>query len=131
VEAPVPRPLARLRGTLDQLLADPALAVDEHCWVQATLTDAIRPAQPMERLRRRFAHALVLVFEPDAQLPSAVPAAEPGVRSDHAIALDFVRDLRGTPATAAESALLQDACDACCDDLDVDTLLTGAGGGGR
>ena len=57
-----------------------------------------------------------------------VPAAGPGVRSDHAIALDFVRELRGTAATEAESALLQDACDACCEDTDVDTLLSVAGG---
>jgi DNA repair protein SbcD/Mre11 len=33
VEAPVPRPLARIRGTLDELLADPALAPHEHAWV--------------------------------------------------------------------------------------------------
>ena len=38
-------------GTLEDLLADPALAAHEACWVQATLTDAIRPPQPMERLR--------------------------------------------------------------------------------
>ena len=64
VEAPVPRPLARLRGTLDELLADPALRRHEESWVQATLTDEVRPPQPMERLRRRFPHTLVLAFEP-------------------------------------------------------------------
>ena len=128
VDAPVPRRLARLRGTLDELLADPGLAAYEQCWVQATLTDAVRPSQPMERLRRRFPHALVLAFEPDVGEAPAVPTGRPGVRSDHAIALDFVRELRGAPATEAESALLQDACDACCDDTDVDTLLSAAGG---
>ena len=128
VDAPVPRRLATLRGTLEDLLADPALAPYEACWVQATLTDAVRPPQPMERLRRRFPHALVLAFEPDRGDATDVPAARPGVRSDHAIALDFVRELRGTAATEAESALLQDACDACCDDTDVDTLLSVAGG---
>ena len=128
VEAPIPRRLATLRGTLEELLADPALAPYEACWVQATLTDAVRPPQPMERLRRRFAHALVLAFEPDRGDATDVPAARPGVRSDHAIALDFVRELRGTDATEAESALLQDACDACRDDTDVDTLLSVAGG---
>ena len=96
--------------------------------MQATLTDAVRPSQPMERLRRRFPHALVLAFEPDVGEPLAVPTGRPGVRTDHAIALDFVRELRGVPATEAESALLQDACDACCDDTDVDTLLSAAGG---
>ena len=59
-----------------------------------------------------------------------MPTARPGVRSDHAIALDFVRELRGAPASDAESALLQEACDACCDDVDVDTLLSAAGGVG-
>ena len=96
--------------------------------MQATLTDAVRPPQPMERLRRRFPHALVLAFEPDrGDVPTCRPRG-PGCARDHAIALDFVRELRGTPATEAESALLQDACDACCDDTDVDTLLSVAGG---
>jgi exonuclease SbcD len=130
VEAPVPRTLARLRGALDDLLADPGLAAYEQSWVQATLTDAVRPQQPMERLRRRFPHCLVLAFDPDGHDEVRVPTALPGIRSDHAITLDFVRELRGAPASAAESALLQDACDACCDDVDVDTLLTTAGGGG-
>ena len=130
VEAPVPRPLARVRGTLAELLADPALAPYEHSWVQATLTDEVRPPQPMEQLRRRFAHTLVLAFEPGDRDEISVPTARPGVRSDHAIALDFVRELRGVPASEAESALLQDACDACCDDVDVDALLSAAGGGG-
>jgi exonuclease SbcD len=35
---------------------------------------------------------------------------------------DFVADLRGTPATPAELALLERALDACCDD-DVDTVV--------
>ena len=117
------------RGTLESLLADPALAEYEQCWVQATLTDDVRPGQAMERLRRRFPHALVLAFEPGDRPERVVPTARPGARSDHDIALDFVRELRGAPATAAESALLQQACDACCDDPDVDTLLSPAGGG--
>jgi exonuclease SbcD len=59
-----------------------------------------------------------------------VPTARPGIRSDHDIALDFVRELRGTPASSAEAALLQDACDACGDDVDVDTLLSPVPAGG-
>ena len=31
---------------------------------QVTLTDTVRPEQPMERLRTRFPHALVLAFAP-------------------------------------------------------------------
>ncbi len=122
--APVPRPLARLRGTLDELLADPRLEQHEHSWVQATLTDNVRPLQAMDRLRRRFPHTLVLGFEPAVGAPAGVPAAVPQGRSDHAVALDFVEQMRGTPATEAESALLLAACDACCEDPDVDMLVS-------
>ncbi len=65
IEAPVPRPLARLRGTLEELLADPAHAGDESSWVEAILTDtgppdpgdgatpAPLPARAAPRLRDR------------------------------------------------------------------------------
>src|SRR3954451_6523128 len=64
VEAPVPRRLARVRGELETLLTDPSLADVEDHWLQVTLTDPARPAHPMERLRARFPHALVLAFAP-------------------------------------------------------------------
>ena len=126
VAAPVPRALARIRGTLDELLADPRLDVHEQSWVQATLTDDVRPLQAMDRLRRRFPHTLVLGFEPTSGPRGDVPSAPPRGRSDHAIALDFVEQVRGTPATEAESALLLAACDACCEDPDFDVLVSGA-----
>jgi exonuclease SbcD len=129
VQAPVPRPLSTISGDLESLLADPRLAAAESHWVQATLTDPIRPARPMERLRARFTHALVLSFAPAGeQLPSVVAAA-PADRSDHRVALDFVEALRGVPATDDESALLLGACDACAADPDADVLLTAAGSG--
>ncbi|MGB0102125.1 MAG: exonuclease SbcCD subunit D [Nocardioides sp.] len=127
VPAPVPRALARITGTIEELLADPRLAEHEHAWVQATLTDSVRPMQAMERLRGRFPHTLVLSFEPAGQRPDGVPTASTRGRSDHAIALDFVRELRGTPASDAETALLRDAVDACCEDPDVDVLVSATG----
>ncbi|WP_055722923.1 exonuclease SbcCD subunit D, partial [Streptomyces niveiscabiei] len=56
VDCPVPRPLARVRGTLDHLLTDPELARHEDAWVEATLTDPVRPTDPMARLTARFPH---------------------------------------------------------------------------
>ena len=41
-------------------------------------------------------------------------------RTDHQITLDFVAALRGSPATEAESALLLEATEACCDDRELD-----------
>jgi len=130
VEAPVPRRLATLTGDLETLLTDPGLdAVADH-WVQVTLTDAVRPEQPMERLRARFPHALVLAFAPTGEPAAGLLAASRAGRSDHQVALDFVQEMRGAPATDAESALLLTACDACGDDPDADVLVTADEGAG-
>ena len=123
VEAPVPRPLARLRGTLEELLDDPRLEVHREAWVQATLTGDSRPHQAMDRLRTRFPHALVLSFEPLAGALATAPSARVLGRSDHEIALDFLAEMRGGPAGDDESELLRRALDACCEDPDVDTLV--------
>jgi DNA repair protein SbcD/Mre11 len=111
VPCPVPRPLARLRGTLHDLLTDPALAGHAGSWVQATLTDATRPAEPMERLRRRFPHTLQLAFEPErAEHGDGVSyRSRLRGRDDTEIGLDFVRHVRGRPAGEREQALLRDA----------------------
>ncbi len=122
IDAPVPRRLSRITGSLADLLADPALADREHDWVQATLTDLPRPARAMEQLRRRFPHTLVLQF-PTPVTDDRVPARPSTGSSDHGVALDFVRHVRGVPATTAESDLLQDAFDACCHDPDQDVLV--------
>lgn len=107
---PVPRPLARLRGTLDELLADPRLREHEDAWVQATLTDPVRPSDAMERLRKRFPHAVALAFDPQGA------AAVPGDSYQRLRGLDddelvqrFVADTRGRPAGEDELALLRDA----------------------
>jgi exonuclease SbcD len=123
VEAPVPRPLVRLTGTLESLLTEPRHVHAEHAWVQATLTDPVRPSQAMARLQERFPRAVALVFAPqggDIQHPRTPVAG----RSDHDVAIDFVAAVRGTPATPAEAALLRDACDACCDDPEADTVVS-------
>jgi exonuclease SbcD len=123
VEAPVPRPLARLTGTLEDLLTEARHAAAEGAWVQATLTDAVRPPQAMARLQARFPHAVALVFAPAGEPDRARRIRLEG-RSDHEIAVDFVAAMRGTPATDVESTLLRDACDACAIDSDADTVAS-------
>jgi exonuclease SbcD len=123
VEAPVPRRLVRLTGTLDSLLGEARHAHARDAWVQATLTDPVRPAQAMARLRERFPHAVALGFAPAGGTPQEPRAVLEG-RSDHAIAVDFVTAMRGTPTTPPEADLLQEACDSCAHDRDADTVVS-------
>ncbi|MFE0463651.1 exonuclease SbcCD subunit D [Kitasatospora sp. NPDC058965] len=111
IDCPVPRELARLRGRLADLLADPAHEVHEQSWVQATLTDPGRPAEPMERLRRRFPHTLQLLFEPEDRPAgdSASYAARVRGRSELEVAEGFVRHVRpGVELAGAERDWLRE-----------------------
>jgi exonuclease SbcD len=66
VAAPVPRSMAELRGRLDDLLAA-ADGPPADAWLRVVLTDRSRPPNPMERLRERWPHTLVLDFAPDVE----------------------------------------------------------------
>ncbi|MFF5042423.1 exonuclease SbcCD subunit D [Streptomyces nigra] len=114
IDCPVPRPLARIRGTLEGLLADPALRPNEESWVEATLTDAVRPTDPMARLAERFPHTLSLVFDPERVPgePAVSYARRLAGRSDQEIAEDFVTHVRGAEPDAHEQTVLRDAFDA-------------------
>ncbi|MEU8759357.1 exonuclease SbcCD subunit D [Streptomyces sp. NPDC048659] len=115
VDCPVPRPLARIRGRLDELLDDPALARHEDSWVEATLTDPVRPAEPMARLCERFPGTLHLVFDPERgeDDPLLSYALRLRGRDDRQIAEDFVAHVRGgSGPDGAERAVLYGALDA-------------------
>ena len=107
---PVLRPLARVAGRLDDLLGGPGWQSFEDHYLQVTLTDEVRPREPMERLRSRFPHVLVLGFEPEGATPGEVAsyAARVRGRSDTEVATDFVAHVRG-PADPAEQSLLREA----------------------
>ncbi|GGL23690.1 exonuclease SbcCD subunit D [Phycicoccus endophyticus] len=111
VDAPVHRPLAVLRGRLEDLLADPRHGGAEGSWCQVTLTDATRPLGAMERLRRRFPHTLELRFEPEGAVAPLRPYAE-RVRaaSTLEVCCDFLGHVRGgRAADDEERALLTEA----------------------
>ncbi|MFB7917306.1 exonuclease SbcCD subunit D [Streptomyces sp. NPDC056061] len=114
VDCPVPRPLARLRGRLDGLLDDPALEHHRGSWVEATLTDPVRPADPMARLAERFPHTLSLVLEPDRAPDDPITSYAQRLRGrdDQQIAEDFVAHVRGgAGADEQERTVLRGAFD--------------------
>jgi exonuclease SbcD len=108
---PVPRPLAVLRGTLEQLLAGADHVAAQDAWVQVTLTDPVRPADAMDRLRARFPHTVALSFEPEGGIE--ITDGTYGQRlkglDDRAVTAAFVEDVRGEGPDAAEQDLLDAA----------------------
>lgn len=114
VDCPVPRPLARIRGPLEQLLDDPEPGRHEESWVEATLTDTARPHEPMARLARRFPHIVSLVFDPDEGPTRSLASYAQRLRgrSDQEIAEDFVEHVRsGRAADEQERDELRSAID--------------------
>ncbi|MCY7374016.1 MAG: exonuclease SbcCD subunit D [Spirochaetaceae bacterium] len=107
---PVERPLARISGRLDDLLTGPGWSGLSGHYLQVTLTDATRPREPMERLRDRFPHVLMLAFAPEGEVEGDERsyALRLRGRSDREVAGDFVEHVRSAPESA-ESALLAEA----------------------
>ncbi|MGV9824574.1 exonuclease SbcCD subunit D [Gordonia sp. NPDC003429] len=104
-ELPVVRGLSSLRGTLDELLTDPAHAGAEEHYVEATLTDSVRPVDAMRALRERFPHAVHLHWErPDDGAGVDYRSRVTG-RGDAEIVDSFITDVRDEP-TAGERALI-------------------------
>lgn len=110
---PVERPLARLSGHLADLLTAQRWSAYEGHYLQVTLTDAVRPREPMEALRARFPHVLVLGFAPEGAhgADERSYSARLRGRGDLEVAGDFIEHVRSSP-DHDETALLAEAFDA-------------------
>ena len=110
-----PRPLAVLRGKLEDLLADEQFAWAESAYCQITLTDAQRPSQAMERLRARFPDTLVLGFDPEGAEAAAKTSYSRRLAQavdDLSICCGFLDHVRGRNTEDAESAVLAEVLEA-------------------
>ncbi|WP_136517846.1 exonuclease SbcCD subunit D [Cellulomonas telluris] len=109
VPAPVPRRLAEVTGTLDDLLG---AAGERHtdAWVRVTVTDPARPADLFRRVRERFPHALVVHHRPDGAERTTERAAVVTSAADPVeVAADFVAHVTGAAPTEAEVHVLRRA----------------------
>lgn len=113
-ELPVPRPLATLRGPLEDLLVDPAHDEFLEHFLSVTVTDPVRPVDAMRRLRGRFPHAVHLEWEPEGGYSGAPLRYSDAVRgrSDIEISRSFLDDCRGAAPTESEERLLFKALEA-------------------
>jgi DNA repair protein SbcD/Mre11 len=116
IATPVPRPLREVRGRLDDLLARAGtdLACLAGAWVKAVLTDPVRPAAPMERLREKWPHTLMLDFDPDGGLPDAGDDLRRLARTTDPVEVCglFTEYSGGAPPDAAQRAVLRDVVEA-------------------
>lgn len=115
VYCPVPRELARISGTLERLLNDEEWERYTGAWVEATLTDPVRPADPMARLAERFPHVVSLLFAPEGGPRDTGLSYGDRLqgRTDREIAEDFVTHVRaGRGPSETEGALLSQALEA-------------------
>jgi DNA repair protein SbcD/Mre11 len=116
--APVPRPLREVRGQLDDLLAraDGDLADLAGAWVKVVLTDTVRPASPMERLREKWPHTLVLDFAPEGGLADA--ETDLGRLAEVVDPVEicglFVEFTSGGPPDEAQRVVLRDVVETAC-----------------
>lgn len=104
--------MARVRGTLDELLTSDDFLDLTDAWLEITLTDERRPDQPMERLRSRFANVISLRFvsaisdgtDDDAHRLTEIAKVDPIQLIE-----SFVEHVRGDAPDTDEDALLREA----------------------
>jgi exonuclease SbcD len=110
---PVPRPMRQVTGRLEDLLARATTDLADHadCWVKAVLTDASRPASPMERLRAVWPYTLVLDFQPDGERVGAAADLERLARTTDPVEICeyFVERVGGERPTEPERVVLREA----------------------
>lgn len=113
---PVPRPLATLRGPLDDLLTDERFAGHDEHWVRAEYTDATPQPDPMRRLQARFPWCATVVHLPESTKDDdAVGYAQRvrAARDDGEVIDAFLSHVReGEAASEAERALIREVLDA-------------------
>jgi DNA repair protein SbcD/Mre11 len=108
VEIEQPRPMATLRGRLDDLLASPEHSSAEASWVRVTVTDRVRPDSLMDRVRSRFAHALQVFHDPEG----AIDRGRGGTtlvseRDPRELGSDFISYVTKTAASEGEVDVFQ------------------------
>ena len=112
--APVPRPLREVRGRLADLLAGDERPDLAGAWVKVVLTDQARPAAPMERLRAKWPHTLVLDFQPEGGLTGQAAGVREVARTADPVRIcaGFVEYAGGAAADPGQLRVLRDVVEA-------------------
>ena len=108
IPAPVPRRIAEVTGTFDELLgaAGEPFVAD---WLRVTVTDAARPPELYARLKVRFPHALVVQHRPPTATGERERIAVTSARDPLEVAAEFVEHITAAGPTVAEADALRAA----------------------
>ena len=108
VAAPVPRRLADVTGTLEELLGA-AGAPHTDAWTRVTVTDAHRPEDLYRRVKQRFPHALVVHHRAAQSAESSRAAVVTAAHDPLDVTADFLAHVTGHGPTPAEADVLRRA----------------------
>ena len=108
IAAPVPRRVAELTGTLEQLLG-PAGEAHVADWLRVVVTDAARPAELYARVKHRFPYALVVQHRPPAAAGERAHVVVTSARDPLEVAAEFVQHVTAAEPTDAEAGALRAA----------------------
>ncbi|RIJ54412.1 exonuclease SbcCD subunit D C-terminal domain-containing protein, partial [Clavibacter phaseoli] len=108
VDAPVPRRLAEVTGTLAEIV-DGRHADLAHAWVRVHVTDPVHPPHLVARVREALPHALVVLHEPAGRVEGVRSRVVDATTDPLEVAADFVAYATGAAPTEAEALALRQA----------------------
>lgn len=111
IPAPVPRRLADVRGTFEEVTGALGAGHSED-WVRVTVTDAQRPEHLVARVKDVMPHALIVLHEPPESGARAGVRAVTTASDPFEVCCGFVEHVRGGGPDDAEKAVLRDALEA-------------------
>ncbi|MBF4630660.1 exonuclease SbcCD subunit D C-terminal domain-containing protein [Clavibacter michiganensis subsp. phaseoli] len=108
VDAPVPRRLAEVTGTLAEIV-DGRHADLADAWVRVHVTDPVHPPHLVARVREALPHALVVLHEPEGRVEGVRSRVVDATTDPLEVAADFVAYATGAAPTEAEALALRQA----------------------
>ncbi|MDR1441138.1 MAG: exonuclease subunit SbcD [Bifidobacteriaceae bacterium] len=101
IPAPVPRPLAQIRGTMAELRSAQYDEFRDH-WVSVAVTDPARPDDMVRRVFRRFPHTLKTFHDPPRSGLGASTGLVTAASDPHQVVAQFIEYAGGLAATEPE-----------------------------
>ncbi|OUE22659.1 Nuclease SbcCD subunit D [Clavibacter michiganensis] len=108
IDAPVPRRLAEVTGTLAEIV-DGRHADLADAWLRVHVTDPVHPPHLVARVREALPHALVVLHEPAGRVEGVRSRVVDATTDPLEVAADFVAYATGAPPTEAEALVLRQA----------------------